>query len=233
MTIELMSREQFDEFDRAGREQKGLAPLPWQKRVLDVALSFGLLLLLSPLMVLIAAGILLEGLVRPESRGPILLSEPRGSEGRVFRIPKFRIIRMEAYRRISREQKYLHIKPMERVPENLTTVGRFLKKFYFDELPKLLSILKGYMSFIGPRPWPLEPYYDELERGILRKKLIRPGLTGLVQASKGNPHALDEWTLDYAHIGFMASSRSGWVKLGFDLRILFWSVKTVLQAKGL
>ena len=90
MTIGPMSREQFDEFDRAGREQKGLASLPWQKRMLDMALSLGLLLLLSPLIALIAAGILLEGLIRPESKGPILLSEPRGSEGRVFRIPKFR-----------------------------------------------------------------------------------------------------------------------------------------------
>ena len=233
MTIGLMSREQFDEFDRAGREQKALAPIPWQKRMLDVALSLGLLLLLSPPIVLIAVGILLEGVLRPESKGPILLSEPRGSEGRIFRIPKFRIIRMDVYRRISREQKYLHIKPMEGVPEHLTTVGRFLKKFYFDELPQFFSILKGDMSFVGPRPWPLEPYYDELERGILRKKLMRPGLTGLVQASKGNPDALDEWTLDYAYIGFIASSRSGWVKLSFDLRILFWSVKTVFQAKGL
>ena len=172
-------------------------------------------------------------LILPPSKGPILLSEPRGSEGRVFGIPKFRIIRMDAYRRVSKEQKYLHIKPMERVPENLTTVGGFLKKFYLDELPQLFSILKGDMSFVGPRPWPLEPYYDELERGILRKKLIRPGLTGLVQANKGNPDSHDEWTLDYVYIGFMASSRSGWVKLGLDLKVLFWSLKTVLQAKGL
>ena len=233
MTNRLVSPEELDESDRAGREQKELARLPWQKRMLDVALSLGLVLLLSPVMVLIAVGSLLEGLVRPASRGPIFLSEPRGSEGRIFRIPKFRIIRMDVFRRISAEQKYLHIKPMERVPENLTTVGSFLKMFYLDELPQLFSILKGEMSFVGPRPWPLEPYYDELEQGILRKKLIRPGLTGLVQASKGNPNVRDEWTLDYAYIGFMASSRSGWVKLGLDLKILFWSVRTVLQAKGL
>ena len=233
MTNRLVSPEELDESDRAGREQKELARLPWQKRMLDVALSLGLVLLLSPVMVLIAVGILLEGLVRPASRGPIFLSEPRGSEGRIFRIPKFRIIRMDVFRRISAEQKYLHIKPMERVPENLTTVGSFLKKFYLDELPQLFSILRGEMSFVGPRPWPLEPYYDELEQGILRKKLIRPGLTGLVQASKGNPNPRDEWTLDYAYIGFMASSRSGWVKLGLDLKILFWSLRTVLQAKGL
>ena len=201
--------------------------------MLDVVLSVGLLVLLSPVIVLIAVMILLEGLIRPASGGPIFLSEPRGSEGRVFRIPKFRIVRMDAYHRISSEQKHLHIKPMERVPENLTTVGRFLKKIYLDELPQLFSILKGDMSFVGPRPWPLEPYYDELEQGVLRKKLIRAGLTGLVQANKGNPDSPDEWTLDYAYIGFMASDRSGWAKLLFDLKIVFWSIRTVLQAKGL
>ena len=233
MAIGLMSADQFDESDRAGRAQEDLTPLPWQKRTLDLSLSLSLLLLLSPLMLLITVMILLEGLVRSSSRGPIFLSEPRGSEGRVFSIPKFRIVRMDAFKRISGEQEYLHIKPIERVPEHLTTVGSLLKKFYLDELPQLFSILKGDMSFIGPRPWPLEPYYDELERGILRKKLIRPGLTGLVQANKGNPDALDEYTLDYAYIGFMASTRSGWVKLGFDLKIMWRSVKTVLQAKGL
>jgi lipopolysaccharide/colanic/teichoic acid biosynthesis glycosyltransferase len=228
-----MSPDQLGEYDRVGRENVVLTPLPWQKRTLDVVVSLGLLFLFSPVLVLIVVMISMEGLLRPACGGPIFLWEPRGSEGRVFRIPKFRIVRMDAYRRISSEQEHLHIKPMERVPENLTTVGRVLKKVYLDELPQLFSILKGDMSFVGPRPWPLEPYYDELERGILRKKLIRPGLTGLVQANKGNPDSPDEWTLDYAYIGFIASSRSGWVKLGFDLRVLFWSIRTVLQAKGL
>ena len=233
MPTRIMSPEQLEEADRAGRERRELTRLPWQKRTLDVLLSLGLLLILSPLIILIVAVILAEGLIRPASRGPIFLSEPRGSEGRVFRIPKFRIVRMDVYRRISAEQKYLHIKPMERVPEHLTAAGHYLKKFYLDELPQLFSILKGDMSFVGPRPWPLEPYYEELERGVLRKKLIRPGLTGLVQANKGNPQARDEWTLDYSYIGYMASDRSGWAKLWLDLNILFWSLKTVLQAKGL
>ena len=110
MTIGLMSREQFDEFDRAGREQKALAPIPWQKRMLDVALSLGLLLLLSPLIVLIAVGILLEGVLRPESKDPPLGAAGFGGED----LQSSESIRMDVYGRISREQKYLHIKPMER-----------------------------------------------------------------------------------------------------------------------
>ena len=184
-------------------------------------------------MIVIMAAIKLDGLLKPAHRGPFFLSEPRGSEGRVFRIPKFRIVRMDVYHRVSSEQKYLHIKPMERVPEHLTTTGHYLKKFYLDELPQLFSILRGDMSFVGPRPWPLEPYYEEIEEGVLRKKLIRPGLTGLVQASKGNPNAPEERALDYCYIGVMASDRHGWAILWFDFRILFWSLKTVLQAKGL
>ena len=89
MTHRLMSPNQLGECARAGREKKELARLPWQKRVLDVAGSSGLLLLLSPVIVLIVMMIWMEGLVRRACGGPILLSEPRGSEGRIFRIPKF------------------------------------------------------------------------------------------------------------------------------------------------
>jgi lipopolysaccharide/colanic/teichoic acid biosynthesis glycosyltransferase len=96
-----------------------------------------------------------------------------------------------------------------------------------------MSILIGRMTFVGPRPWPLEPYYDELEEGLMRKKLICPGLTGLVQANKGIEDGPDEWTLDYAYIGFMHTVKSGWRKFMFDLRVLGRSCRAVLEAKGL
>lgn len=228
-----MTEEELYEFEKAGRAVETLVPINGPKRVFDVVLSLLLLLFLSPLILAVLLAILVGGLVRPQDRGPFFLAEPRGSEGKVFKLPKFRIVRMEAYERISREQKHLHIKEMEREPENLTAVGRILKKTYMDELPQFFSILKGDMSFVGPRPWPLEPYYDEIEKGILRKKLIRPGLTGLVQANKGVKGGPDEWTLDYAYIGFMASPRSGFSKLGLDLRIMGRSLRTLLEAKGL
>lgn len=228
-----MTEDQLREFEKIGRAIEELVHIAWQKRVFDIALSLLLLIFLSPLLVTILLALAVDSLLVRRDRGPFFLGEPRGSEGRVFRLPKFRIIQMEAFERISRGQEYLHIKEMEGEEKNLTVVGRILKKFYMDELPQFFSILKGDMSFVGPRPWPLEPYYEEIEKGILRKKLIRPGLTGLVQANKGVEGGPDEWTLDYAYIGFMGSPRSGFSKLGLDLRILRRSLRTLLEAKGL
>jgi len=228
-----MTEEELNEFEKVGRAIEELVHIPWTKRVFDIALSLLLLILLTPLFVTILLASALDSLLVRLDRGPFFLSEPRGSEGRVFNLYKFRIVRMEAYHRISQAQKYLHIKEMERVDGNLTAVGRVLKKIYMDELPQFFLILKGDMSFVGPRPWPLEPYYAELEKGILRKRLIRPGLTGLVQANKGVKGGPDEWTLDYAYIGFMSSPRSGFAKLGLDLRILGRSLRTLMEAKGL
>jgi lipopolysaccharide/colanic/teichoic acid biosynthesis glycosyltransferase len=228
-----MTDEELYQFEKHGRAVETLVPIAWQKRVFDILLALLLLVCLSPLFIAILMALALNSLLVRLDRGPFFLSEPRGSEGRVFNLYKFRIIRMEPYHRISAEQKYLHIKEMEREDENLTAVGRVLKKIYMDELPQFFLILKGDMSFVGPRPWPLEPYYEELEKGILRKKLIRPGLTGLVQANKGVEGGPDEWTLDYAYIGFMATAKNGFAKLGLDFGILGRSLKTLLEAKGL
>lgn len=231
--MKLAEPTELKRFEEEGRRLEALVPIHWQKRAFDVALSLVLILLLSPLLVLIAAAIVVEGLVDREARGPVFLTEPRGSEGRIFDLPKFRIVKMEVFYRVRATQKYQHIKPMESEPENLTRVGALLKTFYLDELPQLFSILKGDMSFVGPRPWPLEIYYEELDSGILRKKLIRPGLTGLVQANKGTEGGPTEWELDYAYIGFMHATESGWTALATDLGILRRSLRTVSEGKGL
>lgn len=228
-----MSEDELDHFEDIGRSLDDLVPIFWHKRALDVVLSVTLILLFSPVFLVILLAIALEGLFVQRHRGPFFLMEERGSEGRIFHLPKFRIIRMDAFHAIRKTQKYQHIKPMEEDPKNLTRVGALVRKFYLDELPQLFSILKGDMSFVGPRPWPLEPYYDELEEGIYRKRLIRPGLTGLVQANKGVEDGPSEWTLDFAYIGFMHSEPSGWAKLTLDFRILTRSTKTVSEGKGL
>lgn len=231
--MDFLDESVLKQYEKLGRSLDRLVAICWQKRAFDVVLSFGLLLVMSPLLILIMMAILAEGLFAPRSRGPIFLSEPRGSEGKIFDLPKFRIIRMDVFSKIRATQKYQHIKPMEGDPNNLTRIGFVLKKFYLDELPQLFSILSGDMSFVGPRPWPLEPYYEELEQGIFRKRLIRPGLTGLVQVNKGVEDGPTEWTLDFAYIGFMNSGVGGWAKLGADLRILRRSLRTVYEGKGL
>ena len=228
-----MTPQELERYDKIGRSLDGLVPVCWQKRALDILLSFALLLLFSPLFLAILVALLLEGLFIPRHRGPFFLTEERGSEGRVFHLPKFRIVRMDLFHEIRATQKYQHIKPMERDPANVTKVGKILKDFYLDELPQLFTILVGEMSFVGPRPWPLEPYYEELEEGIFRKRLIRPGLTGLVQANKGIKDGPSEWQLDFAYIGFMHDEPSGWKKLAFDLQVLTRSTKTVSEGKGL
>ncbi len=228
-----MNAEELDRFEVIGKDLGDLVHIVWQKRVLDVVLSSVLIVAFSPIIVLILLAITAEGLITPRHRGPLFLTEERGSEGETFHLPKFRIIRMDAFREIRKTQKFQHIKPMESDPANVTKVGAVLKKFYFDELPQLFSILKGDMSFVGPRPWPLEAYYEELEKGIFRKRLIRPGLTGLVQATKGIENRPSEWKLDFAYIGFMKTEPSGWAKVALDLEILARSAKTVTEGKGL
>ncbi|HAC06184.1 MAG TPA: hypothetical protein DCF71_10035 [Gemmatimonadetes bacterium] len=123
-----------------------------------MAFSLLLLVILSPIILLILAGIAVDGLLVPGHRGPFFLTEDRGTEGDIFHLPKFRVIRMDAFRRIRKTQKYQHIKRIESDPANVTRAGALLKKFYLDEWPQLFSILKGDMSFVGPRPWQLKGY---------------------------------------------------------------------------
>ena len=180
------------------------------KRVVDVVVALGGLLVLSPVLTLIAIAI------KAGSRGPVLFWQERtGLQGRRFHVFKFRTMR-EAYDRFG--------KPLPDA-ERLTPLGRFLRKSSLDELPQLINVLRGEMSLVGPRPL-LPEYLDRYTPEQNRRHQVKPGITGWVQVRGRNSLSwekkfeLDVWYVDH---------QSLWL----DLRILFLTVGYVLKRKGI
>ncbi len=208
-----------------------MTPVPcgWLKTTFDKIAALAGLVFLSPLYALISFLILLEGLFDPETRGPIFYHQIRITEGRPFAFYKFRITKV----RILREEKHKRdrIKTLEK-DEHCTRVGRGLKKFYMDELPQFLNILRGDMSFVGPRPFPVDDFEDDLSRGDTRKKLVRAGLTGLVQMYKGCDTGKTDRELDEEYIA-RCGELSSIGRFFYELGILLRTVRTVLEGKGL
>ena len=138
------------------------------KRFFDILFSLLLLLLLSPVFLIAAIAIKID------SKGPVIFKQERiGRKGKVFRIYKFRSMCVNAEHTGSGVYS-------EKGDARVTRVGKFLRASSIDELPQAVNILKGDMSFIGPRPpltyhpWPIEEYTDE------QRKMfdVRPGITG-------------------------------------------------------
>ena len=140
------------------------------KRLFDVFFSFLALVILSPILLIVAI------LVRVKLGSPIIFRQERpGKNEKLFRLFKFRTMtdaKDEDGRLLSDEKR-------------LTQFGRLLRSSSLDELPELLNILKGDMSFVGPRPLLVKylPYYTKAEH---HRHDIRPGLTGLAQVSGRN-----------------------------------------------
>lgn len=141
------------------------------KRAFDIAVSFiGLLVATLP-MFLVAL------LIKIDSEGPVLFKQKRlGLNHKEFYIYKFRSMIVDA------EKSGVYSDDKDK---RLTRIGKILRKTSIDELPQLLNILKGEMSFIGPRPpltyhpWPIEEYTDEQKRMFE----VRPGITGWAQVN--------------------------------------------------
>ncbi|GEJ56253.1 sugar transferase [Anaeromyxobacter diazotrophicus] len=182
------------------------------KRALDVAGSALLLAALSPVMLLVAAA------VRADSRGGAIFRQQRaGRGGRLFTMYKFRTMVEGAER--SPLGSYCY-----RDDPRITRAGRLLRRTSLDELPQLVNVLKGDMSFVGPRP-DLPHHaerYDARQRGRLD---MRPGITGWAQVNGRNGiswPARIELDLAYVH---------GW-SLWRDLQVVARTVKVVLAREG-
>ncbi|MBQ1820493.1 MAG: sugar transferase [Clostridia bacterium] len=185
------------------------------KRISDIVFSALGLLVLSPLFLLIAI------LVRCTSKGPAVFRQERlGRDAKVFRICKFRTMAENSEHTGSGVYS-------DRNDSRVTKVGRFLRATSLDELPQLWNILRGDMSFIGPRPpltyhpWPIDRYSKEQ----LRMFRVRPGITGWAQVHGRRELEWNErlrlnvWYAD--HVSF-----------ALDLKIVFLTVGVMLSGKG-
>jgi Sugar transferases involved in lipopolysaccharide synthesis len=180
------------------------------KRVLDIIVSFTLLIILSPL---IAA---LTVIIRFKLGSPVFFTQIRsGLEGRPFKILKFRTMTEE---RDSSGQ----LLPDEL---RLTSLGAWMRKYSLDELPQLWNVLKGDMSLVGPRPLLME-YVPLYTPDQARRLLVKPGITGWAQVNGRNAitweqkFELDVWYVDH---------RTFWL----DIKILLITLKKVLNSEGI
>lgn len=139
--------------------------------VIEACAALILLVLMSPLFVLCAL------MIKVTSHGPVFYSQDRvGKSNRIFRIQKFRSMVMDA------EKKTGPILST-RFDSRVTFIGRFLRNTHLDELPQLINIIKGDMSFVGPRPERpefVEKFVKEISDYNLRS-LVKPGISGLAQ----------------------------------------------------
>jgi len=177
------------------------------KRASDIAVSLILLILCSIPMLIIAIAIKLE------SKGPALFKQTRtGKGGEEFTLYKFRSMTID--------NDVLNFKEENKI----TRVGSFIRKTSLDELPQLFNILKGDMSLIGPRPWIVE--YAQNFTNYQKKRLtVRPGITGLAQATGRNNLSIFEkieYDIEYVE-------RYSLVE---DLKVIGMTIKTVLSKDG-
>lgn len=187
-----------------------MKPYLFIKRVLDFVFALVLLIISSPIMLITSIAI------KMESKGPILFKQKRpGKNGNIFEVMKFRSMRIEV------EKDGKPLTDMER----MTKVGSFIRKTSIDELPQLFNIIKGDMSFIGPRPL-LVQYLELYNERQMRRHEVTPGISGWAQVNGRNTISWEEkfeydvWYVE--HISFL-----------LDLKILLLTIYNVLRRKDI
>lgn len=179
------------------------------KRGLDLLLGALLCIPAVPIVGICYLGIKLE------TRGPaFFLQERPGKDGKIFLLYKLRTMIEET------ERDGVELSDMERI----TKVGRVIRACSFDELPQIWNVLKGDMSFIGPRPLLTEylPLYSEEQ---MRRHEVLPGISGWAQVNGRNELSWEQkferdvWYVD--HVSF-----------GLDARILWMTIRNVFQRSG-
>lgn len=176
------------------------------KRAFDIIVSLIALIILAIPMIIVAI------LIKLEDGSPAIFKQVRmGKNLKPFNIYKFRTMKTQ------REELNSELSHEEMV----TKVGKVLRATSIDELPQLINILKGEMSFIGPRPWIVE-YYEWFTDEQKRRSDVRPGITGLAAVKGRNGiNIFKKINYDLEYVDNM--------NLWLDIKIFFWSIVAVFK----
>ena len=176
------------------------------KRAFDIYVSIISLIILGLPMLIIAL------IIKLEDGSPAIFKQLRmGKDLKPFYIYKFRTMKTQ------REELHSEMSHEEMI----TKAGKFLRATSIDELPQLLNILKGEMSFIGPRPWMIE-YYEFFTDEQKRRSDVRPGITGLAAVKGRNGiNIFKKINYDIEYVDNMS--------LWLDIKIFFWSIVAVFK----
>ena len=182
------------------------------KRIFDLLLGIVVFMLLATFMLLVAIA------VRLSSKGPVLYWSDRiGKDNKIFKMPKFRSMLLDT------PNVATHL--LDNPDVYLSPIGGFLRSFSLDELPQLFSVLKGDMSFVGPRP----ALFNQDELIVLRKEKgidkLLPGITGWAQVNGRDILSVtDKVDLDEVYM----QCKSFW----FDMKILWMTFLKVIKRDG-
>ena len=186
------------------------------KRLLDLLVSFVAL----PFVLLVV--IIMAPFIWLEDRGPIFYNAPRrGHNGKNFKMFKLRSMYVNSPDLKNADGSTFNSAKDPRV----TKIGRIMRKTSIDELPQILNVFLGHMSFIGPRPTLVGVPYEELPEINKKRLQVRPGVTGYAQAyyrnsiTKQEKYEYDCYYVD--HVSF-----------GMDVKILLQTVKSVLKREN-
>lgn len=177
------------------------------KRILDFVIALVLLVTLSPIFIIISIAI------KSTSKGPIVFKQTRsGRYNKEFTLYKFRSMRADNDFNNKSEE------------DHITAVGSFLRKTSLDELPQLINILKGEMSFIGPRPW-VTGYAKNFTKEQMHRLDVLPGITGLAQCSgRNNLNIIDRINIDLEYVNN--------ISFKLDVTIFVKTIECILKKEG-
>jgi len=193
------------------------------KRIFDILFC----IFLAP--IIIAPLAIIAVIIKLDSPGPALFVQERvGHRGRVFKVFKFRTMRV-----INTQVKGIDIRHMAETRENddrITRVGKILRRTRIDELPQIINVLSGEMSWIGPRPeaLPLSQWYSAEIPFYAYRHIVRPGITGWAQVHQGHVTDLDDIDEKLQYDFFYIKNFSYWI----DVSILIKTIQIVFTGFG-